>query len=299
MTVPVRQAPGEEGPTPRAVEQPLLLALDIDGTIIDWDERLSPRVETAIAGVRAAGHHVVIATGRSVPGTSTVLDRLGLRHGWAVCSNGSVTLRLDPALPEGYQIRDVITFDPAPALRLLRTHLPEAMYFVEGRDVLRTRLVTKPFPDGELTGAVQVVPFERLLHTPATRVVVRSVDHTSEEFAEVVAATGLHGVGYAVGWTAWLDLAPEGVSKASALDVVRARLRCPPERTVAVGDGLNDLEMFAWAHRAVAMGQAVEAVRRAANEVTAPVDQDGLALVLESLTDRSAVGRPSGPDALA
>jgi hydroxymethylpyrimidine pyrophosphatase-like HAD family hydrolase len=224
-----------------------------------------------------------------VPGAVAVLRRLGLRQGWAVCSNGSVTLRLDPALPEGYEIRDVVTFDPGPALRLLRTYLPDAMYFVEGRDVLRTRLVTAPFPDGELTGAVDVVPFEQLLHIPATRVVVRSVDHTSEEFAEVVADSGLHGVSYAVGWTAWLDLAPEGVSKASALEVVRARLRCPPERTVAVGDGLNDLEMFAWARRSVAMGQAVEAVRQAADEVTAAVDEDGLALVLEPLVVRSGI----------
>jgi hydroxymethylpyrimidine pyrophosphatase-like HAD family hydrolase len=131
------------------------------------------------------------------------------------------------------------------------------------------------------------VPFEQLVDGPATRVVVRSVDHTSEEFAELVHAAGLHGVGYAVGWTAWLDLAPEGVSKASALERVRARLGVPPTSTLVVGDGANDLEMFAWAHRSVAMGQAREDVRTAADEVTAPVGDDGLALVLEPLTATS------------
>ncbi len=261
----------------------MMLALDVDGTILDWNEKLSPRVSRSIGAAVAAGHDVVIATGRSVPGTLGVLAELGLDQGWAVCSNGSVTLRLSPLLPEGYEIADLVTFDPAPALRLLRGHLPEALYFVEGPDVLRTRLVTAPFPDGELTGAVEVVPFERLLHTPATRVVVRSIQHTSEEFEALVQASGLHGVSYAVGWTAWLDLAPEGVSKASALEVVRARLRRPQAQTLAVGDGSNDLEMFAWAARAVAMGQASAQVRAAADEVTASVDEDGLALVIEPL----------------
>ncbi|MFZ0159603.1 MAG: HAD family hydrolase [Kineosporiaceae bacterium] len=262
----------------------MLIALDIDGTIVDWDERLSPRVHAAIRGVVDRGHHVVLATGRSLPGTTAVLDLLGLDHGWAVCSNGSVTLRLDPRLPGGYRVGDVVTFDPTPALKLLREYLPDALYFVEGPDVERTRLVTAPFPDGELTGAVTVVPFEELLHHPVTRVVVRSVDHTSEEFGELVAASGLHGVSYAVGWTAWLDLAPEGVSKASALEVVRARLGVDPRQTLAVGDGNNDLEMFAWAHRSVAMGQARPDVHAAAGEVTAGVEDDGLALVLEALS---------------
>ncbi len=93
-----------------------------------------------------------------------------------------------------------------------------------------------------------------------------------------------------MGWTAWLDLAPDGVSKASALEVVRARLRCDPALTLAVGDGSNDLEMFAWAHRSVAMGQALPHIRSAAGETTLSVGEDGLALVLEGLPPG-----PTGP----
>ncbi len=270
-------------------QTPRLVALDIDGTLLDWDERVSPRVVAAVRATIDAGHHVVLATGRSVHGTMHVLELLGIERGWVVCSNGSVTLRLDPDADRGYHVADVVTFDPAPALRLLQGHLPDALYAVEGADVAGTRLVTAAFPDGELVGPYQVVPFEGLLHAPATRVVVRSVEHTPEDFERVVAAAGLHGVGYAIGWTAWLDLAPDGVSKASALDVVRARLGVPREATVAIGDGHNDVEMFAWAHRSVAMGQARDGVRAAAGEVTAPVEEDGAALVLEGLVQQSLV----------
>jgi Cof subfamily protein (haloacid dehalogenase superfamily) len=267
-----------------------LAALDIDGTIVDHDDRLSDRVREAVGRAASAGLHVVLATGRSLHGTLPVLDRLGLQHGWAVCSNGSVVLRLDPALGPGYEIAHAETFDPTPALQLLRAHLPTAAFAVE--DVGSGYRLTAPFPADELSGELVVVPFADLLDRPATRVIVRSIEHTPQDFLELIEKIGLKGVNYAVGWTAWLDLAPDGVSKASGLDRVARRLGIPPSRAVAVGDGRNDLEMFGWAGRSVAMGQAVPEVLEAADEVTASVADDGLALILERLlrADRSPAG---------
>ena len=91
------------------------------------------------------------------------------------------------------------------------------------------------------------------------------------------------GVSYAVGWTAWLDINPEGVSKGSALELVRRTLKVEPGDTVAVGDQRNDIEMLHWAARGVAMGQAPDEVKDAADEVTGTVEEDGLVPVLRSL----------------
>ena len=258
-----------------------LVALDVDGTILDHDELITEPVREAVAAVADAGIHVVVATGRSLHGTLPVLERLGLFDGWTVCSNGSVVLRLDPAVEGGYQVIDEVTFDPAPALRLLREHLPTAAYAVE--DVGRGYRLTTPFPVGELTGVQRIVPFEELMHAPATRVIVRSPEHTSQDFLDLTAGIGLHGVNYAVGWTAWLDLAPDGVSKASGLELVRTRLGVPADATMAVGDGRNDLEMFGWAAHAVAMGNAFDEVKAAADAVVADVGSDGLAEALAGL----------------
>jgi hydroxymethylpyrimidine pyrophosphatase-like HAD family hydrolase len=261
---------------------PKLVALDIDGTILDHDQHLTERVRASVRAVADLGIHVVIATGRSLHETIPVLDRLGLLTGWAVCSNGSVTLRLDPLQPDGFEVADVITFDPKAVLTLLRIHLPTALYALEtGRGEF---LLTAPFPPGELEGAhTRVASFDELMSEAACRVVVRSPEHTSDDFMALTASLGLHGVNYAVGWTAWLDLAPDGTSKASALERIRSRLGVDVAETLAVGDGRNDLEMFDWAGRSVAMGNATDDVKIGADLITASVEDDGVAEVLEAL----------------
>ena len=128
-----------------------------------------------------------------------------------------------------------------------------------------------------------MVPFEELLEVRATRVVVISPNHATEEFLGVVEQMGLQRVSYAIGWTAWLDIAPDGVNKATAMEWVRSRLDVPIERTLAIGDGRNDIDMLEWAGRGVAMGQAPGDVIAAANEIARAVRDDGLARVLDTL----------------
>jgi hydroxymethylpyrimidine pyrophosphatase-like HAD family hydrolase len=258
-----------------------LLALDVDGTAMTYGGEVSDELRTAVAAVVDAGVHVVLATGRSLRAAADAAEQIGLAGGWLVCSNGAVVARLDAAEPAGYELVKVVTFDPAPAVRVLAAELPDALYAVENLGV--GYLVTAPFPPGELTGEIEVVPFERLLAAPASRVVVRAVEATPDEFHELVDRVGLHEVSYAVGWSAWLDLAPGGVSKASALEELRQRLGVEPFATVAIGDGSNDVEMLRWAARGVAMGHAAERVRAAADEVTGTIDDDGAVAVLRSL----------------
>jgi len=264
--------------TPRA---PRLVAIDIDGTTIDHVGTLTAEVAQAVAAVVDAGHHLVIATGRSIVATMPIVELLGLKAGYAVCSNGAVTLTLDPAEPAGYVVVDTVTFDPRPVLTMLREEIPEALVAVEDLGV--GFKVSAPFPEGELGGNQVVVGWEELLARPATRVTLRRPEASSQEFLEQVERVGLHGVSYAVGWTAWLDINPEGVSKGSALELVRRRLQVEPADTIAIGDQRNDIEMLQWAARGVAMGQAPDEVKAAADEVTGTVEDDGLAQVLRSL----------------
>jgi len=258
-----------------------LIALDLDGTTLRHDGSMSPAVRQAVGEVADAGFHVVIATGRAILATMPLIADLGLEHGFAVCSNGAVTLELDPDHTDGYRILETVTFDPGPALEILRGSWPDAVVAVEELGV--GFKVSAPFPDGELDGEVRVVPWEELGSSPATRVTFRSPTGTAEDFLALVERIGLHEVSYAVGFTAWLDINPEGVSKASALELIRRRLGVEPVHTIAVGDQRNDIEMLQWAARGVAMGNAPDEVKVAADEVTLHVDEDGLVHVLRSL----------------
>jgi hydroxymethylpyrimidine pyrophosphatase-like HAD family hydrolase len=266
--------------TPPAADL-LLVALDVDGTLMSYDQEMSDDVRDAVVALRAAGHHVVLASGRSLVAMTPVAALLGIDRGLLVASNGAVTARLDPDEPDGYVLEEVVTFDPGPALRLLRDRLPHARYAVE--DVGVGFRMNELFPAGELDGVHRVVAFDELWAGEVTRVVVRAPGSTSEEFHALVEQLGLDDVTYAVGWTAWMDLAPLGVTKATGLERVRRALGVPPHRTVAVGDGRNDVEMLRWAARGVAMGHADDVVRAAADEVTAPIADDGVVPVLRSL----------------
>lgn len=270
-------------------DTPLLVALDVDGTLIHHDGSVSPRVEDVVQRLEELPHvRVVVATGRSVVATLPILEHFGLRTPGrpVVCSNGAVTVEIDDAADGGFRLVDVVTFDPAPAVSLVRRELPGAIVAVEEIGV--GFKVSTPFPERELWGEQTVVPMEELLRQPVTRVTFRDPNSTSEEFSELVERMGLHGVSYAVGWSAWLDLAPEGVSKASALEQVRRRLCVEPHRTVAVGDQRNDVEMLGWAARGYAMGQAPAEVVEAADRMTGSVEEDGLVDALEQVLDELA-----------
>jgi len=255
---------------------PWLIALDIDGTLLDYDGSLSPVVRDAVIAAEQAGHQVVLASGRDMTAMQPIVAQLGLTNGWMVCSNGCVIVRLDPHFGAGYWIEQVSTFDAEPLIKEIAEHLPTARFAVE--DVGRGYRVSQAFNEGELAGDYQVVPFDQLAGGGlVTRVVIRGGDETPEEFSQAIAELGMTGVGYFVGYNAWMDLVPSGVSKASGLEHVREKINIPLERTIAIGDGHNDIDMLQWAGRGIAMGQADLEVRLAADEVTEPVSRDGVA----------------------
>jgi HAD superfamily hydrolase (TIGR01484 family) len=217
---------------------------------------------------------VVISTGRSTPGVMDAVDMLGLDDGLAVASNGAVTFSYSPV-----EILSTVTFDARETVKLVLEHVPDAAVAVE--EVGRGYRINKAFPTGEITGEIVEQSIEELVAEPVTRVIIRSPGQSAEEFTELAERLGLHGISYFVGYTAWLDLAPEGVSKASGLEAICARLGLEAADVVAVGDGLNDLEMLRWAGRGVAMGGSPPQVIAAADDVTGSVFDDGLADEIE------------------
>jgi HAD superfamily hydrolase (TIGR01484 family) len=220
---------------------------------------------------------VVLASGRSPHGMTNVADLLDLHRGeqlWVVASNGAVIFRYPPL-----EVVHEETFDAAPAVKAVLAEHPSALVAVEERGV--GYRVNRPFPEGELTGEFTIADVDDLVAVPVSRVIIRDPDATADDFVALAARLGLHGTDYVVGWTAWLDLAPLGVNKASGLEYVARELGVDARDVLAIGDGRNDIEMLRWAGRGVAMEQAIEVVHDAADAVTGTVYDDGVAQELD------------------
>lgn len=269
-----------------------LIALDIDGTVMPFGERDEqgeyipatphPEVAAAIRTLHKAGHEVIISTGRAVEATLDVVEQLRLQADWVVAANGAVTLKRDPLATRAYRREHVESFDPSGLLERIRTHLVTATYGVETAD--GEFLYTEKMPSGTLPRRQRQVSFDELLTAKASRVLVVSPDHALQDFLEVSEALGLSRVSYAVGLTTWFDIAPTGVTKASALEVLRQRLNIDADRVFAAGDGENDMQMLEWAGRrgdSVAMGQADPHVKESARRVTGSVYENGLLTALQ------------------
>jgi HAD superfamily hydrolase (TIGR01484 family) len=267
---------------PGADWTPRVVALDIDGTLLKWvdgmgqaHEEITPRVYDAVARARSAGAHVVLASGRSPHGMTPIADLLDLAGDddplWVVASNGAVVFRYPPL-----EVVHEVTFDARPAVAAVLEHRPDALVAVEERGV--GYRVNRHFPDGELSGEMILADVDDLVAEHVCRVIIRDPSATAEDFVELAARLGLHGTEYVVGWTAWLDLSPVGITKASGLEYVARELGVDAADVLAIGDGRNDIEMLRWAGRGVAMGQAVDEVHRAADAVTASVHDDGAAI---------------------
>ena len=265
-----------------APEDRWLIGLDIDGTVLTEGGELHPRVASEIRRVRDLGHEVMPATGRSVSMTLPVIDRVGIAPSYSVSANGAIVMRRDKEAPVGYVLDRVETFDPSGVLTTIREHLQGASFAVEDPEGMFR--FTGQFPEGALAADSLQVDFDDLLGNPATRVVVLSPGHAVEDFLQVVERMGLHKVSYNVGWTAWLDIAPDGVNKGTGMEYMRRQLGIAPEHVLVMGDGRNDIDMFQWAASAggaaIAMGQAPDEVRAVATDVTGTDREQGVASAL-------------------
>jgi Cof subfamily protein (haloacid dehalogenase superfamily) len=266
--------------------EPRVVALDIDGTLLKWVdgqtedyETITEPVHDAVHRALDAGAHIVLASGRSPHGMTSIADLLHIPREdadrlWVVASNGAVVFRYPPM-----EVVHEETFDAAPAVAAVLEHHPRALVAVEEREVGGYR-VNRVFPEGELSGEQLITHVDDIVGEPVSRVIVRDPEATADDFIELAARLGLHGTDYVVGWTAWMDLSPVGVSKASGLEHVVRELGVGAADVLAIGDGRNDIEMLRWAGRGVAMGQAVQEVHDAADATAETVYDDGAALEL-------------------
>eukprot|EP00850_Spirogloea_muscicola_P001714 SM000006S19479 [mRNA] locus=s6:988371:991011:+ [translate_table: standard] len=261
-------------------EQIRLIATDVDGTLLNSKQELSERTVRALRLAMDQEVQVVIATGKTRgPWVTSVLPRLGISTP-GVYLQGLLIYNADGSI--AYER----TMDEALATAVIKLAQQENLTLIaccgerilcEATNFHTDRLIGygEPIPEavGPLLNIVGSLVIHKLLFMSSDNILARlrpEIELVLGDKATIV--TALHGM---------LEVLPAGASKGRGLAQVLADLGIDQGKVMAIGDGENDIEMLKMAGFAVAMGNAVEALKKVAHHVTLTNDNDGLAVAVE------------------
>jgi Cof subfamily protein (haloacid dehalogenase superfamily) len=274
-----------------------LLGIDIDGTLLNPEFRISPADMAALRRAHAQGVEVVVVTGRRHTFALPIVQQLGFDL-WVISSNGAVTRSL---AGETFH-RDLL---PAETCRKLCRHMRE----FRGNTVLTFDKETKGAivleHMNELTASIQrwleknlqfidfVIPIEDCLTSDPVQAMFCGPIPRMQEALATISASHLDPditvlrTEYLGRDLSMLDVLNQGCSKGHALERWAGYRGIPRNEVMAIGDNYNDIEMLAFAGVPFIMGNAVEELRRPGWTVTLPNDQNGVAVAIEQVLGAS------------
>lgn len=267
---------------------PKMIASDIDGTFLNSDGRVTPRLRDAVARAIRKGAFFCLATGRPHRWLLPVLDQLPFAP-VCVCANGAVVY--DPATDRvlrAFELPPEVMRDVVAAVERALAGIPHG-YGVErvGSSALDPEeecfLITREYNPDAWDARFGVVGVDELVSVPAAKLLVRCMTLSSAEMFELIAPVidpAVAHVTYSMD-EGLIEISSPGVNKATGVSVLAAQYGVDASEVVAFGDMPNDLEMLAWAGMGVAMANASPVLLDAADHVTVSNDEDGVAVVLE------------------
>ncbi|MCX8558775.1 MULTISPECIES: Cof-type HAD-IIB family hydrolase [Mycobacteriaceae] len=264
---------------------PALIATDVDGTLLDTHERVTPRTRAAVQAAVANGAKFVLATGRPPRWIPPVVDALGLAP-MAVCANGAV---LYDSATDRIVSAHTLSPDALGELAEIATRvIPGVGLAVErvGRtafDESMPQFASSPGYEHAWHNPDNTeVSVEDMLSVPAVKLLIRKAGAHSADLAAALAPhIGVTGdLTYSTN-NGLIEVVPLGISKATGVAEVIRPLGLTAEDVVTFGDMPNDIPMLTWAGLGVAMGNAHPEALAAADEVTTTNSDDGVARVLE------------------
>ena len=265
-----------------------LIALDVDGTIRSRERPISQRTRDAIDRVREAGAFVTLATGRSFRSAASAAEDLRLTTPIVTFQGAHV------AFPTGGEPLWHLPLTP----RMTRAALSaldgkedlDVMGYV-GDDVILAKSSewARDYVERHAV-PLRVVDADSFSQMRVTRLVARGEDDAIERLEREL-IDRFDGALYVTRSLSYFCeiLHPDG-GKEKALEWLCARLGVKRRQTIAFGNGYNDVRMLRWAGLSVAVDDAVPQALAAADVVAPPMEQDGVARVLDGLLERGMIG---------
>jgi Cof subfamily protein (haloacid dehalogenase superfamily) len=272
-----------------------MIAIDLDGTLLDGRGNVSPRTKSAVHGALDTGLLVCFATGRNWTESQSILDTVA-HHATAVFVSGAmvidtkqeITLHRTMMAPElAREVCRVLEELGHSALALQDTHKTGGVdYFATGgRAPNEAERIWR-----EVTQTVvhEVPSLAEWAHEHTIRVgivappaeVAQAVAQLNDRLGDRIVSHSIHVPAYGVDVMEVFDPA---VNKWEGILHVAKLHNVLPEEIVAIGDDVNDLPMLKHAGLSIAMGNAKPQVKAIAHRVIGRNDEDGLAIFLEEL----------------
>ena len=263
------------------IDRRVLLALDVDGTLLTSAGELSVRTRRAVLAADRAGWQVALISGRPLPYVLPVARDLGVGH-YVVAANGSTVAKIDTGATlyqadmPGQLVRSTLV-EVRRVLPGVRAAVTTARGFhaEPGFDLLA------PLSKADATVVNDATPLpDDVVHS----VVLFSFGAVTAELCVQIAEFAPAGLDVSPsGLPGSVELTAPGVHKGSGLAHLVELLAIDRHDVVAFGDGLNDHEMLMWAGHGVAMGNTARETKALADEVTESNDRDGVAIVVERM----------------
>ena len=257
-----------------------LLAIDLDGTLVNDRLEMDPRDVAAVRAATAAGVAVVLATGRMFKSSLRYAEPLGLK-GPIINYQGAV-------------VREIASGDVWYRCELTVEMQQRVLALAEPKDwhvnaYVDERVFTaRARPEADLYARIAMVPYEvvgplsKWVSHDSTKLVLVDLEpaNVPARMAELSAWVGdVARVTRSLDW--FVEVVNPRVSKSAALAMVAGRLGVARAEVCAIGDNTNDEDMLSWAGFGVAMGQAPEALKAVAKYVTGSIGESGVAQVIE------------------
>lgn len=261
-----------------------LIAIDIDGTLVNSKSELTPETIAAIKEAKSRGIKVVLCTGRPLSGAEALLEQLDLDHAadqYLVCFGGAAvkTTAGQVIYERGISYEDFVDLEGI--ARKLNIHF---------QAISSDRIYTCNKDIGKYTlYEANLVNLGISYRTPEEMRGIELIKAMYIEDAEILDPAIAHrelfekiGSRLDLMKTApfYYEAYAKGVNKGAALDKLCGILKISRDQVLALGDEENDLSMIKFAKLGVAMGNATAQVKAAAEEITADNDHDGVALAI-------------------
>ena len=268
----------------RLKEQIKLLVLDLDGTLVNTEKKLSSRTRQTLIKLQQQGVRLVLASGRPTYGIVPLAEELAIAEygGFILSYNGGTIIdwSTKKVLHQSILAEKYIS----PCYELAQKHGVNIVSYLDEFVVTEKSDDDYVQYEAKLNNMPikQVPDFCASLIEPVSKCLIVGDPAVLVTMEQQMKAMYESELSIYRSYPFFLEINPMDIDKANSLRILNQHLGTSPEQMVACGDGFNDLTMISYAGTGVAMLNAQEAVKKAASYVTGSNDDDGVAQFVES-----------------